>query len=184
MFVNIITPCSRPENLSKIADSIKLPPSDYQWIIVHDANELPDRSLLPTQAIHIAKRVKGSISGNGQRNTALNLLGDRPNTWIYFNDDDTVIHPELWGNVKANPTADFIHFQQAYPDGSIRIYSNTVAVTHIDSHNFIFKTKLLGDTRWILEDYCADGHFANEIYKKANNPLYISTVLSTYNSLR
>jgi len=184
MFVNIITPCSRPENLHKIAQSIKLSRYNYQWIIVHDSDKLPDISLLPLNALHIAKRVEGSTSGNGQRNIALDLISDDPYNWIYFNDDDTIIHPELWDNVRKNYDSDFIHFQQEDVDGNIRLYSNSIEVGQVDSHNFIFKVKLLGDTRWQLDKYDADGYFAKEIYAKAKHPVYLNKVLSTYNLLR
>jgi hypothetical protein len=192
MFVNIITPCIRPENLHKIVQSIKLSPLSYQWIIVHDADKMPTEVVdLPIEGLHFhfLAKVEGSISGNGQRNMALDLLEKTKNkenaeSWIYFNDDDTAIHPNLWEAVEANPQADFIHFKQETVDGSIRLDGKEIVVTKVDSHNFIFKTKLLGNTRWRLDDYCADGYFAEEIYRKAKTPLYIDQVLSTYNSLR
>jgi hypothetical protein len=185
MFVNIITPCSRPENLSKIADSIKLSPYNYQWIIIHDAETIPTSIIdLKVEALHLTKRDINSISGNAQRNTGLDLLGNRPDSWIYFNDDDTAIHPDLWDAVKENSDCDFIHFMQETATKELRLDGKDVMITKVDSHNFIFKTKLLGDTRWKLDDYCADGYFAEAIYKKAKNPIYVSKVLSTYNSLR
>jgi hypothetical protein len=184
MYINIITPCSRPENLQQIANSINLPKENYQWIVVHDADKLLATNLLPTNAIHIAQKVEGSTSGNGQRNKALEIVNTDDNAWIYFNDDDTVIHPDLFQMIEQYQDKDFIHFQQANKDGTVRLYGNVIEVGQIDSHNFIFKTKLLGDTKWQIDKYDADGYFAKEIYAKATAPLYLNQVLSVYNVLR
>ena len=184
MYINIITPCSRPENLHDIAESIIIPKEQYQWLVVYDADTMPDIKLLPTNAIHTVKKVEGSISGNGQRNRALDIINTDNDSWIYFNDDDTIIHPDLFQTIAQYQDKDFIHFQQANKDGTIRLYSNVIEVEQIDSHNFIFKAKLLGDTKWQLDKYDADGYFAKEIYAKSTAPLYIEKVLSTYNCLR
>ena len=90
MFLNIITPCSRPHNLQKIYESINIPKENYRWIIVFDAKDIPDN--IPNCEPYAIK-VENSIVGNGQRNYALNLI---KTGWIYFNDDDTTIHPKLW----------------------------------------------------------------------------------------
>lgn len=173
--INIITPCSRPENLYTIYNSINFP--NYRWIIVFDMNEVP--SNIPKCEAYAIK-VSNSTSGNGQRNYALNLVKDG---YIYFNDDDTIIHSELWENIR-NRNNDFISFKQANKNGSIRLEGNNITPNNIDSHNFIMHHRLLGDTRWILEQYGADGIFANEIWKKSTSYIYIPKVLSIYNYLR
>ena len=189
MFAYIITPCSRPQNLHTIARSINLPRHEYEWIVVHDADELPSTDLLPDNAVHIAKRVHGSTVGHGQRNVALDLIREsyskeKSDYWIYFNDDDTVIHSDLFETIRQHSDADFIHFMQNKKDGTQNLRGYLVMVNHIDSHNFIFRAKLLGDTNWIINQYNADGYFAQNIYKKAQHPLYIPQVLSVYNALR
>lgn len=184
MFINIITPCTRPENLHKIAESIKIPEGKYKWIVVHDAERLPEISLLPNNAMHMAEKIDGSVAGHGQRNFGLNFIDYGKNNWVYFNDDDTTIHPDLWDSISGLDHHDFLHFYQEDKDHNIRLCNDDVAVCRIDSHNFLFKTELLGSSRFIIGDYCADGHFATEIYQKAQKPLYIQKVLSTYNSLR
>ncbi len=34
MFLNIITPCSRPDNLNEVSKSINIPPEHYRWIVL------------------------------------------------------------------------------------------------------------------------------------------------------
>lgn len=173
--VNIITPCSRPENLEKIARSINFP--KYRWIVVFDG-PIPENR--PAQAECYSVINKNSISGNAQRNFALDLVEDG---WIYFNDDDTVIHPDLWDAIK-DLDADFASFKQVFPSGVLRLEGKSVTLNNIDSHNFIMDYSLLGKSRWNLQRYDADGLFAYECWLKSRNYKYIDKVLSVYNALR
>lgn len=179
MFLNIITPCSRPQNLEIISKSINIPREQYRWIVVFDLLEAPDN--IPDNCeFYNIKDVK-STSGNAQRNFALDLV---THGHIYFNDDDTVMHPDLWENIKNESDEDFISFKQVNKDGTIRLDGSNVSVGNIDSHNFVVSTECMKDTRWVLNRYDADGVFAHECYQKAKNKSYINKVLSVYNTLR
>ena len=94
MLINIITPCSRPENLHLIAKSIKLPSYAYRWIVVFDSETIPTD--IPECEAYCIKDIN-SVCGNAQRNLAIDLVTEG---WIYFNDDDTTMHPDLWNNIK------------------------------------------------------------------------------------
>lgn len=180
MFLNIITPCSRPENLILISNSINIPKENYRWIVVFDSEVLPEKELIPNNCECFLHTNPNSTVGHAQRNFALELIEDGH---IYFNDDDTVIHQELWENIKDLDN-DFISFQQLSKDGQIRLISNVVKVNNIDSHNFIVHKSIIGDTKFIVTLYGADGYFAEECYSKCKNPIYISKPLSVYNQLR
>ena len=97
MFLNIITPCSRPENLLKISESINVPKENYRWIVVFDMDKLPSKELIPENCEVHLYRENGSVVGHAQRNYALSIINDGH---IYFNDDDTLLHSELWENIK------------------------------------------------------------------------------------
>ena len=179
MIINIITPCSRPEKLIEISKSINIPKDNYRWIIIFDRNKLPNSNLIPNNCeIYLHKDIN-SISGNAQINFALDLIKEG---YVYFNDDDTIIHPEFWNNIK-NLNDDFIYFLQDRKDGSIRLYSETVIVNNIDSHNFLVKYDIIGNTRWILNKYSADGIFASECFNKSKTTKRLEKILSTYNYL-
>ena len=181
MFINIITPCTRPENLIKIGCSINLPLENFRWIVVFDAEnipELPDVHFENTE-FYAHKNPKG-ISGNSQRNFALDLVKDG---YVYFQDDDTLIHPEFWESVK-DLRADFISFNQGFMNGTTRLKSGRIEVGHIDSHNFLLKKEIVGKTRWEIDKYEADGMFAEECAKKTRNIFFIDKILSIYNALR
>lgn len=180
MFLNIITACSRPENLKTISESINIPKENYRWIVVFDLPELPEANMIPDNCEVYVHKNPNSKVGNSQRNFAIGLVIEGH---VYSNDDDTAIHPNLWENIK-DLTEDFISFSQENKDGSLRLSGDRVEINHIDSHNFIVTRQTIGETEWQIGTYAADGHFAMECYNKALTKKYVPLVLSTYNKLR
>ena len=180
MFLNIITPCSRPQNLKKISESINIPRENYRWIVVFDFNVIPNNEYIPNNCEYYLHQNPQSTVGHAQRNFALDLINDGH---IYFNDDDTVIYPDLWTNIK-DLTNDFISFEQLSKDGTLRLKSNIIKEGHIDSHNFIVTKELVNDTKFIITHYGADGRFAEACFLKCKNPIHIPKPLSIYNQLR
>jgi hypothetical protein len=180
MFLNIITPCSRPENLKLIAKSINIPREHYRWIVVFDGLNLPNEELIPDNCEIYSHKDKNSVVGHSQRNFALKLINDGH---VYFNDDDTIIHPELWENIK-DLDDDFISFSQNDKKGIMRVVGNVIAIARVDSHNFITKNSIIGDTTFNITKYEADGYFAVECFAKAKTKKFINKVLSIYNYLR
>jgi hypothetical protein len=180
MFLNIITPCARPFNLKVISESINIPRDMYRWIVVFDSEMIPSDVEIPENAETYCHTNSNSTVGHAQRNFALDRI---EKGHVYMNDDDTTIHPDLWGNIK-DLDEDFISFAQNWPDGSLRLQGDVVALNYIDSHNFIVANRIIGDRRWIIHKYCADGVFAQECYEHANTKVHIAKVLSIYNKLR
>ena len=96
--LTIITPCSRPENLPALYRSL-----DFrivrEWIIVHDTTRgrIVEHQFLDdprVREVEYADASGISAAGNAQRNFALRLLhGDG---YVYFLDDDNVVHPNFW----------------------------------------------------------------------------------------
>lgn len=180
MFLNIITPCSRPENLIKISESINIPRESYRWIVVFDNTALPEKELIPDNCEVYLHVDNNSIVGHAQRNYALDLIKEGH---VYFNDDDTIIHSNLWENIK-DVNSKFISFIQEDKNRSIRLVGNNISVGQIDSHNFILDNSIIGKSRFIVNRYDADGVFANECFKKTKSYTHIPKILSTYNFLR
>jgi hypothetical protein len=182
MFLNIITPCSRPENLLTVSDSINIniPRENYRWIVVFDSDCFPNFDLIPKNCECYMIKDLNSISGNAQRNYALSLVDSGH---VYFNDDDTTIHEDLWENIKELEN-DFISFSQSNQNGSFRLMGDFIEVFNIDSHNFIVSKDIIGYSKFSIREYVADGIFAKECYSRCRNPLFINKVLSIYNCLR
>jgi len=123
IFLNIITPCCRPENLHTISNTITIPKENYRWIVVFDMDELPDPMYIPKNCEAYSITNSQSTSGNAQRNFALDLI---QHGHIYFNDDDTALHPDLWENIKDLAHADMITFAQLDTMGYVRLTGETV----------------------------------------------------------
>jgi hypothetical protein len=181
--LNIITPCSRPENLKTIEASINIPPAHYKWWIIFDNDKIPD-CYIPPLAYVYAHTNPQSIVGHDQRNFALNII---ENGYVYFNDDDTTIHPMLWQNIEytmINQTNDFISFDQQWHNQTHRLSGSNIKVDHIDSHNFIVHSDLCKNIRFYIDRYNADGYFATQCFALSESPIYIPKYLSVYNALR
>ena len=95
MFLNIITPCSRPENLNVISESINIPNENYRWIVVFDLENIPKN--IPGNAEAYCHKNINSAFGNSHRNFGIGLV---ENGYVYFNDDDTILDKNLWGSIK------------------------------------------------------------------------------------
>ena len=78
---------------------------------------------------------------------------------------------------------DFLSFSQQFPNGKIRLKGEGIGVNLSDSNNFVVSRDLIGDTRWELSIYSADGIFAHQCALKSSKTLFIDKVLSTYNYL-
>jgi len=177
--LNIITPCSRPENLHTIANSINIPTNKYRWIVVYDGFELPSSELIPNNCEIYCYHDDESCVGHYQRNYAMNFIH---RGHIYFNDDDTIIHPELWENIKDLDN-DFITFNQIHSNGSPRLINESVRVCGVDSHNFIF-SKDISVGLAFTNVYEGDGIFATQCYQRSTSYIHLDKVLSVYNALR
>jgi hypothetical protein len=184
LFLNIITPCSRPENLHLIAASINIPREHYRWVVVADLDSIHE-SLVPENCEIYFHRNPQSTVGHAQRNFAIDLI---ESGHIYMNDDDTILHKDLWDNI-CNLDHDFISFKQNNKDQTLRLNGDVVQLGKIDSHNFIVSRNLIGNMKWDISKYDADGYFAEALYNKLQSIdttriAYIPKFLSTYNSLR
>ena len=181
MFLNIITPCSRVNNLIVIENSINIPKENYRWIIVFDNDCVPDNIYIPKHCETYACKDSKSIVGHAQRNYALSLV---QKGHVYFNDDDTIIHKNLWNKISKLTNYDFISFEQEFVGGKKRLLSNKIERRHIDSHNFISSYKICKNFKFNISEYGADGIFAKQVYEKSKRIIHIKEVLSTYNALR
>lgn len=175
--INLITPCSRPENLHKIYQSINIPQENYRWIVVFDKDELPT-DLPPTVEPYLYRHPDSRV-GNGQRNYGIDLV---TTGWVYFLDDDTLLHPQLWNEIK-DLSDDFIHFGQE-DKNKLRLFGNRIMVEHIDSGCFVVNSKIIKDHKWPLKVYQSDGIFAMLVSNETDNKKYIPKVLSKYNALK
>lgn len=183
----IITPCSRPENLPRLRESIKPLLYYVRWYVVYDSDEIIKCTFLNINF----SAIRGGIAGKLQINYALDLI-NYP-AWIYVLDDDNILHPNFLSEIVYlihyySKARGFLFDQQCKGvDNSdlIRHASpSNIHVGGIDQAQFCIHTDLIGTNRY-EQDYNADGMFIEKLYW-ANPDKFIITnqVLSYYNYLR
>lgn len=207
MNVTIITPMSRPNNFFEIYDSLVeyvKPFINYKWFVAADFDSIKEfeNSMsvdtrnrfmtyilanigLSNTVIHFLKTNENGLSGNPQRNIALDREVDAD--FIYFLDDDNIVHPNLFRTVAPLLKEKAIVVNQVFKTGARRLWADRsqMFVGGIDTAQLVLPRKMIGDTRWEPWNYCADGVFFSSIYR--DNPHdfeFINLDLAYYNYLR
>lgn len=186
--LTIITPCSRPENLSKILDSIDFNYVD-EWMIVYDGTKFPPGYSTFKDTIYsskISEYVYGDVNscvGHAQRNYGMTMVKNS-NTYIYNLDDDNIVHPDLYSFVETiGDSVKFYSFNQN--NHGIISTGNRFFLGGIDTAIFIIHYSLCKDINWIVNKHDADGYFFLECYNlHKDKHEYIDKVLCYYNYLR
>lgn len=184
--LTIITPCSRRENLKTLEKSVDL--DLVKWLIVHDTKNGPFTPMYDNPRI---KEIgyptpPGGCAGHAQRNEGIRHVIEG---FIYFLDDDTVMHPGFWKIFPLMKDEDhFYTFDQQRWDEFVSVPGGTFkgdvpAVTKIDSAQYVVPRHMCGT--FIESDYRADGFFIADVNARFPGAhTYIPVVASYYNFLR
>ena len=180
----ILTACTRPYNLPKLLESF--PTERIQWIIVFDPTVKDPVEM--ENAIHLTSPMTGQY-GNYARNTGLNYLYDSgiitDQDWLYILDDDNIIHPDWWENVKDNLTNNTLitwgqHWHKGYHRADA---TNTPASGNIDTAQYMVRWDIAKNFKFRLQ-YEADGFYAEDCFNFTGSCLAIQKDLCYYNYLR
>lgn len=179
--ITIITPSYRINNLISIKNTINF---DYvnEWIIVYDGNKIEKNPNLFNDNNKIKEYVyKGDgISGNPQRNYALSTIKNN-DTFIYYLDDDNIIHPSLYKLLKIIDKNKVYTFNQY--EGN-KLIGNNINVSKIDTAMFIIDYNLCKDIKWINHLFDADGYYIKECYERNKNKhIFVDNELCYYNEI-
>jgi glycosyltransferase involved in cell wall biosynthesis len=187
--ITIITPSIRPENLSQIKDSINF---DYvnEWIIVYDENKIKENPYLFKNESKITEYLhknEKSTAGNSQRNFALSNIKNK-DTYIYFLDDDNIMHPEIYNLFDCLEDNKIYTFNQKRPANIFPfkdvLKGNNIEVYKIDSAMFLIDYNLCKNIEWSIEKYNADGFYIVDCYNSNKDAwIFINNILAYYNIL-
>lgn len=183
----IITPVSRIENLSKIFKSINW---NYvtKWIIVYDKKIIKKNPYLfknIPSVVELLNFTKNSIRGSGQRNTGIEYLlkEKKNNSFVYFLDDDNIIHPNFYNIYKKFKDENIYTFSQQVKIRHIRA-GNKFKLYHIDTAMFVTSLTIIKNIRWKMKTHETDYHFIKEcLSKNKNRYVCINNVGCYYNYL-
>tara|TARA_B100000795_G_C22790818_1_gene436849 strand:- start:785 stop:1447 length:663 start_codon:yes stop_codon:yes gene_type:complete len=193
--VYIITPSYRAKNLHIIKKSINFN-KIHKWIIIYDIKHLKIKKKLFEDNKHIIElfhKDPESVSGNSQRNFALDYLDKKKNKnlFIYYLDDDNNIHKNFYEIInkvakKKIYTFDQLRKSKMYFNGKFQyikiLKGNIIKKGVIDSAMFLADFSLINTVRWNKKKYEADGEYIVKCFlknKKAHE--YISQTSSYYN---
>ena len=127
------------------------------------------------------------ISGNPQRNFALELI-ESFDTYLYFLDDDNIVHPDLYELLDTIEPGKMYTFDQSRPKNvypyKTFLPGNNIELFNIDTAMFLIDFNLCKDIRWIPDKYNADGHYIKECYEtNKDNWIYVNKTMAYYNKL-
>jgi hypothetical protein len=185
--LNIITPCTRPQNLLKIHESIfENVPSDLDvtWWVVPDFSK-PFEIELPGTKFHTFYTYGKGVVGHDQRNYALTYFPLEGH--VKFLDDDNILHPNYYEEVAPYIGTDKIIIVDQYlRDNTKRLEARpeNVFPNHIDCDQYTFPITSVEYTTVPLV-YNGDGIFITMLYAKCKDRfVYINQPASYYNFLR
>lgn len=178
--IYIITPCRRPLNLERMKSTI---PSECQWVIVYDSSLKHEYNI--EGAINLKSPYTGD-HGNPNRNYALDNLEMNNDDWFYILDDDNLIHPDWYNNIKDHlESASMINWGQCFYDGKTRFNAtDNLMADRVDTAQYMMKWGAVKSLKY-QSHYEADGDYANRAAKLCQgNILKIDKDLCYYNALR
>ena len=194
--ITIITPCSRPNNLIKIYLSIDF---NYvnEWIIVYDGkivDKMPNHFEFCINKTKIKEYIHTDINsfyGNSQRNFALDNISNK-NTYIYYLDDDNIIHHDFYKLLDIIVDNKMYSFNQIRPDNLLR--GDIIKPGYIDTSMILIDFNLCDNLRWInninetdgsiYNLYESDGYYITQCYSlNKDKHIYINNFLCYYNKL-
>lgn len=186
--IYIVTPCSRPENLERVRHSIHFDKID-KWFIVYDNRKCEFKKKYSDddpQIVEMECHDEG-IAGHQCRNKALECI--EKDGFVYFVDDDNVIHSNFW-NFVFDPKKALVYTfdQQLNPPDSMFPDIRTGSlpfVDQIDMAQYVVHTSLVSNRRFLVNFYNADGRFVEDIVKThASKWKYIPEIGCYYNFLK
>jgi hypothetical protein len=182
--VLIITPCSRPENLEKIRESIDFDNDNFlSWIIIYDLRHMKfiKRYSNCNKIVETGCTEEG-VNGHQIRNMALREIVREG--LIYFLDDDTIVHPFFWTIVNNfHQEINIYTFNLLDQNGTIH-YGNNPTIGNINTYQFIFHKKIINNYAFNPNDYYSDGLFIQTLCQEnQDTSLFVNSIGGYYNWL-
>ena len=182
--LTIITPCYRIQNLLKIQKSIDFE-YIHEWIIVYDGtkiNDLPNLFQNDKIKEYICKG--DGIEGNDQRNYGIKQIQNE-DTYIYFLDDDNIIHPGLYTLLDKITDVQLYTFNlYKLKEPCHLLYGTDIRVGGIDTAMFLCHYSLIKGLFWIKDVYGADGYYIKEcVEKNRDKHIFVNETLCYHNAL-
>lgn len=184
--ITLVTPCSRPENLPRVAASIDFT-KVQTWFIVHDATPGgggSSRRVLDPREFPCVVELWCDAPGTAGH-PARNMILDRlRNGLVYFVDDDNAVHPGFWDLADTFEPGKIYSFDMVYSQGNV-LKGDRPVVGFVDTAQVVFDASLVGALRFHAGLYDADGRFFQALIDSHRDAWeYVPGVYAFYNKLR
>jgi hypothetical protein len=191
----IVTPFSRTiENIQAMYASVMMAAAtiETEWIIVYQHNV--EQKLMEWQRTMKSNRglqvtiVRGNTAtsyyGNSYRNQAVGQITEAEKAWVYFLDDDNILHPDFPKLINVvRPEDEVVFFTQVWKSGEIRLEPDHLGVGGVDTAMMLVRSYIIKKHLWNEEEYTADGLMA-ETLASNHNSKRIHEPYCFYNYLR
>ena len=196
MILNIITRCTRLQNIDEVKSSIfenKPEEIEINWHVVFDTKVLKDIDAELLNRLDDENTTLHFRKGDGWGLSQLNDLIHSLHGWIYHLDDDNTIHKDFYSSIleelDKNPDALAFIFSQWVGGKDFsgvnvrRAKPENVEVGKIDLAQWLIHSDLHERYEY-GSGYTADGEFICDLYKNvANKFTFIDRIMCEYNAL-
>jgi len=186
--LTIITPCCRPANLKKLYDTIRFEFVD-EWIIVYDGKHVKENPRMFSSNPKVSEYIYEGTGcmGSPQRNFGMDQIQNW-NSWLFFLDDDNMIHPGLYEMTRRAHPGRIYTFDQLRPDGTI-LKGNKIKKGYIDTASILIHADLVRENpRWpiyLTHTLGGDGKFIEDLHSLYSPKfVYLNRVLGYHNGLK
>jgi len=194
--LNILTRCTRIENLKKIQASIaKIQNYPVCWWIIFDTHRIKDieADVLNEIQNDWTKFLFWRGTSGDFGHDLINQCLDQITGWVYILDDDNLIHPnfiEVAAKLDLDPNIRGYFFHQWIGGKDFTGLDKRIAqpenikVGGIDMGQILVHSELIGNFRLPLNQYVADGIWIQSIYQSNPDKFYfLDQICSYYNEL-
>lgn len=177
---SVLTACSRPGNLPRLAESLAALPNPYGydlvWVVVFDAPEVGPVPDVPGWSVLASAHHAPGNWGHAQVNRALDTI---ESGWIWILDDDNLAHPDLL--TCAYEPGTFTLIGQEVTPHYFRVPQPSAG--NVDKAQIVADREAIGDIRMPLDCF-GDGRFVELLHAARPESLRIDpTVRAYYNRL-
>lgn len=187
--LHIITPCSRPQNLIRIAESIPQQIA-VKWHIIQDIQRAPRvqnleelKAVVPNTVLYEYDQPVFSLGE--MKNLVLKQLSPREEDWVYILDDDNLMHPNFLKTFRQafykTSCSGFIVGCDVEDDLEFKASPNNLGMGKIDMAQACFSTTILEDNlfpEWGKEE---DNIWINKvIFSRPHKIIFFNEIVASY----
>lgn len=204
MIINIITRCTRIQNLEKIKNSIFIerPNVDVNWHVIFDIDVLKEISFdilsklqLENIFIHYHTLGEKKLDKSGGWHINLTPIINRLQGWIYILDDDNLLHKDFYLTVYQEQLSNqdkliFLFNQEVggrdFTGLTVRkVDLENLKVGQIDTAQFLIHTDVFNKLGYRFGNgYCADGQFIENFFNFNSYYFHkIDKIICYYNAI-